>query len=450
MSILDQDKVDKIKRVLKWHQRGMTISDLASEMKINRNLVAKYLDMLLIAGQVEMQVIGAAKVFFLSRRVPISALLEFSSDLVIVFDSDQRILQVNEQVPLLLETGKEALIGKTIHELDNPLIHALRACWTARGPQEKGDSVSDADCILRGEERHFRVKQVPTAFEDGSDGLTFIVEDITPRKKYEEMLRISEARYRGLVQSSGEAIIGNDADGNIISWNPAAERLCGYREGDVLGRPMSLLVPAEGEGDLSGILKRVHQGESIRRHEMKMMRKGGAILDVLITISPIPGEYGAITGASSIARDITGEKMEQYLREHEDQYRTLVEDLNVGIYRSTGDPRGRFVWGNTALLNILGYTTISDLQDIPVIDVFSDPAARLELLEELHKKQFVKNRVLHLKRPEGIPISVSVTALAEFDENKNIVFINGIVQDITHFTNHTTGSPEMSENRQSV
>ena len=55
-------------------------------------------------------------------------------------------------------------------------------------------------------------------------------------------------------------------------------------------------------------------------------------------------------------------------------------------------------------------------------------------LDELRKKQFVKNRVLHLKRPEGTPISVSVTALAEFDENRNVVFINGIVQDVTHFT----------------
>jgi PAS domain S-box-containing protein len=441
MGVLDQEKVDKIKRLLKWHQRGMTISDLASEMKINRNLVAKYLDMLLIAGQVEMQLIGAAKVFFLSRRVPISALLEFSSDLVIVFDSDQRILQVNEQVPLLLETEKKALIGKTIHELDNPFIHALEASWTARNPQEKSESVSDVDCIIRGEEHHFRAKQVPTVFEDGSDGLTFIVEDITTRKKYEEMIRISEARYRGLVQSSGEAIIGNDPDGNIISWNPAAERLCGYREEEVLGRPMSILVPADSLDDLTDILKQVHQGDAIRRHEMKMMRKGGAVLDVLITISPIIGEYGAVTGASSIARDITGEKMEKYLREHEDQYRTLVEDLNVGIYRSTGDPRGRFVWGNTALLNILGYTTISDLQDVPVIDVFSDPAGRLEFLDELQKKHFVKNRVLNLKRPDGTPISVSVTALAEFDDQRNVVFINGIVQDITHFTSLNTGSP---------
>jgi len=440
MGILDQDKVDKIKRLLKWRQRGMTISDLASEMKINRNLVAKYLDMLLIAGQVEMQVIGAAKVFFLSRRVPVSALLEFSSDLVIVLDSDQHILQVNEQVPLMLETAKEALIGKGIREIDNPFARALQTSLKARNPQEKGESVSDVDCTLSGRECHFRVKMVPTAFEDGSDGFTFIAEDITTRKKYEEMLRISEARYRGLVQSSGEAIIGNDPDGVIISWNPAAERLCGFREEEVLGKPMTVLVPAGSREEFLGILRRVQQGESIRRHEMKMVRKDGAVPDVLITISPILGEYGAVTGASSIARDITGEKMEQYLREYEDHYRSLVEDLNVGIYRSTGDPRGRFVWGNTSLLNILGYTTFSDLQNVPVIDVFSDPSARLELLDELQKKQFVKNRILHLKRPDGAPISVSVTALAEFDENRNVVFINGIVQDITDFTNLTTGS----------
>ena len=222
MGVLDQEKVDKIKRLLKWHQRGMTISDLASEMKINRNLVAKYLDMLLISGQVEMQVIGAAKVYFLSRRVPVSALLEFSSDLVVVVDNDEKILQINEQVPLLIEETKEALTGKRLGEFQNPFMNALHLSFGARKPHEKGESVADLDCTLNGEARHFRSKLVPTAFEDGSDGITFIVEDVTTRKKYEEMLRISEARYRGLVQSSGEAIIGNDPVGNIISLEPCS------------------------------------------------------------------------------------------------------------------------------------------------------------------------------------------------------------------------------------
>ncbi|MFY9800958.1 MAG: PAS domain-containing protein, partial [Methanoregula sp.] len=120
-----------------------------------------------------------------------------------------------------------------------------------------------------------------------------------------------------------------------------------------------------------------------------------------------------------------------HMREHEDRYRTLVEDLNVGIYRSTGDPRGRFVWGNTALLQILGYPSVSDLQGINIVDVFQKPDGRKELIDELRKSGFVKNFIVHLKKRDNSPISVSVTALAEFDESQNLVFINGIVQDIT-------------------
>jgi len=431
MGILDSEKVAKIKRILKWHPRGMTISDLSSEMKMNRNLVAKYLDMLLVSGQVEMQIVGAAKVFFLCRRVPISALLEFSNDPVIVTGSDRRILQINEPVTLLLDLPRESFMHKLPEEIGSPFMQLINTCSNSRDPHATGENVSDLSCMIRGGDCHFRIKQVPTAFEDGSDGFTFIAEDVTSRKKYEEMLRISEARYRGLVQSIGEAIIGTAPDGSITSWNPAAERLYGLKEAEVLSKQITELLSGKSRNELSVILERVAHGESIRRHEMRMTARNGVVMDVLISISPIIGDNGAVVGASSIVQDITGEKMEQYLRQHEDQYRTLVEDLNVGIYRSTGDPRGRFVWGNTALLNILGYRSISDLRDVPVIDIFNEPDGRLELLEELQKNRFVKNRVIHLKKRDGTPFSVSVTALAEFDENRNVVFINGIVQDIS-------------------
>jgi len=423
MGILDQERVDRIKGILKWHPRGMTISDLASAIAMNRNLVAKYLDMLLISGQVEMEVIGAAKVYFLSHRVPISALFEFSSDLVITVDSNGRILQVNELVPGLLDVPRETLVGKSLTDIDHPFIRGLSCC--------DGQQSGTLDCVVHGTEHNFQMKKIPTAFDDGSSGSTFIIEDITARKKYEEMLKISEAKYRHLVQSSGEAIIGNSVDGNITSWNPAAKRLYGYTEAEILGKSIFLLTDDEERANLQMRLEKVVGGESYHRCEMKMRKKDGSPIDVLVTLSPMLGENGSVAGISSIARDITGEKMEQYLRDHEDQYRTLVEDLNVGIYRSTGDPKGKFVWGNTALLNILGYQSISDLKDANVIDMFSSPEGRRDLLEELRENRFVKNRILHLKKPDNTPFSVSVTALAEFDEKKNIVFINGIVQDIT-------------------
>ncbi len=112
MAVLDQDKVDRIKQHLRLHPRGLSISDLTLKLKVNRNLIAKYLDMLLISGQVEMEIIGAAKVYYLSHRVPISAMLEFSTDFVIVVDAGQRVIQVNEPVLNLLQEKREALVGK--------------------------------------------------------------------------------------------------------------------------------------------------------------------------------------------------------------------------------------------------------------------------------------------------------------------------------------------------
>jgi hypothetical protein len=78
---------------------------------------------------------------------------------------------------------------------------------------------------------------------------------------------------------------------------------------------------------------------------------------------------------------------------------------------------------------------MADLHGVDVVDVFSEPDGRKELLEELYRTGFVKNRVLNLKKKDTTPVTVSVTALAEFDERKNVVFINGIVQDITGSVN---------------
>jgi PAS domain S-box-containing protein len=435
MAVLDQERVNLIKQILKWHPRGMTISNLTTKMKLNRNLVAKYLDMLLISGQVEMMTVGVAKVYFLSQRVPVSAMMEFSSDLIIMIDHNGKILQVNEQILVLLDEKRESLLGKRIDEIGNPFIHDLPI--TPEGKDSGGgkEIVIEKTYLICDEKFHFRYKRVPTAFEDGNHGFTFIIENITPQKKYQEMLEISEARYRGIVRSSGEAIIGTTEEGMIASWNPSAERLYGYTESEAATKTLSMLVPEENSGNIDALLKKIAQGDCIQRREIKMKRKDGSIIDVMITICPIKGENGAIVGASSIVRDITSEKVEQHIREQEDRYRTLVEDLKVGIYRSTGDPKGRFVWGNTALLQILGYQNITDLHGIEVADVFSEPDGRKELLEELYRTGFVKNRVLNLKKKDSTPITVSVTALAEFDEKKNIVFINGIVQDITGFAN---------------
>jgi PAS domain S-box-containing protein len=97
-------------------------------------------------------------------------------------------------------------------------------------------------------------------------------------------------------------------DGIVTAWNPGAERVFGYTAKDMIGKPISLLVPKDRPDEEPRILERIHRGERISHYETKRVRKDGNLIDVSITVSPIKDSLGRIIGASKIARDITEPK----------------------------------------------------------------------------------------------------------------------------------------------
>ncbi len=111
-----------------------------------------------------------------------------------------------------------------------------------------------------------------------------------------------------IVDSSDDAIIGKTLDGTIISWNKGAERIYGYTADQVLGRPISILIPADRPNELPSILSRIARGERIDHYLTKRARKDGQIIDISVTISPVQDETGRIVGASAIARDVTAQE----------------------------------------------------------------------------------------------------------------------------------------------
>ncbi|WP_054848450.1 helix-turn-helix domain-containing protein [Methanoculleus chikugoensis] len=139
------DALSLLLRALKEHPRGMSVSDLAAAVGINRNTVSRYLDVLLVSGQAEMETYGKAKVFYLSQRVPIAAMLNFSSDLVLVLDRDRRIVQANDAVCSFAGRERDAIIGNSIETsplaaFDHPLIRSriTDALGAARSPRNSG------------------------------------------------------------------------------------------------------------------------------------------------------------------------------------------------------------------------------------------------------------------------------------------------------------------------
>jgi PAS domain S-box-containing protein len=136
--------------------------------------------------------------------------------------------------------------------------------------------------------------------------LTFccFITDITERRRMEEM----RVRLASIVQSSEDAILSKTIGGTITSWNPGAQKLFGFTAEEAVGKPMRLIIPDDRLDEESRNLARISRGEIVEHFETTRRRKDGVLIDVSVTISPIKEPGGRVVGASSIARDITGQK----------------------------------------------------------------------------------------------------------------------------------------------
>jgi hypothetical protein len=130
-----------------------------------------------------------------------------------------------------------------------------------------------------------------------------------------------------IVESSDDAIISKDLNGVITSWNQSAERLFGYTAGEVIGKSIAILIPAERQDEEPQILARLRRGERVEHFQTIRVRKDGSRLNISLTISPVKDADGRIVGASKVARDIT-----ELVRQKED-----LQAANTALERANAD-----------------------------------------------------------------------------------------------------------------
>jgi PAS domain S-box-containing protein len=164
----------------------------------------------------------------------------------------------------------------------------------------------------------------PTPLWDEGGNLTGAVNtliDITGRKEAE---RVAE-RFAAIIESSDDAILSKDLKGNIKTLNPGAERLFGYTAEELVGKPVTTLIPPDRHGEEDRILDRIRRGERTDHYETLRRRKDGSLVDISLTVSPIKDSNGRIIGASKIARDITER------RRNQEQQNLLLKEMNHRI-----------------------------------------------------------------------------------------------------------------------
>jgi len=154
----------------------------------------------------------------------------------------------------------------------------------------------------------------PTPLHDASGrlvGAVNLLVDTTDRRDAEQAAQ----QLSAIVESADDAIIAKDLDGVINSWNAGAQRLFGYTADEAVGKPVTLLIPADRLGEEPEILRRIRAGERVEHFDTIRRRKDGSLVEISLTISPIRNAAGQIVGASKVARDIT-ERRQAEERQH--------------------------------------------------------------------------------------------------------------------------------------
>jgi len=229
------------------------------------------------------------------------------------------------------------------------------------------------------------------------------------------------------------AIFTFDRAGVIAGWNKASRDVYGFEDEEVIGKTIyeTVCQPQDAPATRE-IIERVFKGEKIIGLEWDDIRKNGATVHMQTTACPVLDRRGRVIAGMSVNTDVTEHhRAEAARRESEEQYRTLVENVNIGVYRNTGGPHGRFLQANLAIARMFGYDSVEEFMTVHVSDLYQDSEERKLFVKEALKRGFVKDQELRLRKKDGTPIWASCTAQIEYEENGEIKWFDGVIEDIT-------------------
>ncbi|MEY2563660.1 MAG: hypothetical protein QOH88_1853 [Verrucomicrobiota bacterium] len=240
------------------------------------------------------------------------ALLDSALDCVVTMDASGQILEFNKAAEHVFGFTRAQAVGQELAGLIIPvslrerhregLKHYLK---TGEGPVLGRRIEVNA---LRADGSEILVELAISAFRiQDKPFFTAYLRDITERTQADDASR----RLAAIIESSDDAIISKDLNGRITSWNDAATRLFGYEAHEIIGRPVTDLIPLERQGEEPQIIARIRRGERLEHYETVRRRKDGSVFDISLTVSPIKDKNGTVVGASKIGRDITSRVREQ-------------------------------------------------------------------------------------------------------------------------------------------
>jgi len=287
-----------------------------------------------------------------------------------------------------------------------------------------------------GEERIVEYRNTLVSDDSGPIGVRGSARDITDRLRIERELRNSEARYRSfLTNFQGIAFRANPEDvSRPFFLHGKVEEICGYSIEDFSSGKITwigMLHPEDRRKVLLAIKRLRDIPDRSTQLECRIVRKDGEERWIQVLIQNV-SEDGAPVGVHGAIYDVTErKKAEERLRISEENYRTLVDNVRIGVYRTSGRGAGRFLHANPAMAEIFGYGTAEEIMKINVTDLYQNPSERKALLDEVKARGFVRDREFLLQKKDGAQFWASLNVTAKFNAQGEVDWLDGVIEDIT-------------------
>ncbi|MFW9787749.1 MAG: PAS domain-containing protein [Candidatus Thorarchaeota archaeon] len=398
---------ERIREELRKNPKGLTITDIATRIDINRNSTARYLDVLQISGHVEMRKVGPAKLYFLSQRIPLDAMLNLSEDGILTYDSDLKVIRVNDAFGKIMHLDTEELLGYKLDKLNWPRRsgeETVSLFQDAVSGRQKDFEITILDDSVT---RHLRIKLVPTTFDDGSVGATILLEDITSRRLSEAKIQQQHDFLNHVMESVAHPFYVIDVNDYTIKMANRAARLGSLTHestcyalthksakpcaGDIHPCPLKEVV----ESRKPAIVEHVHHHVSGRTRHVE------------IHAHPILDDEGNVIQVIEYNLDVTDRKqVEADLRILLDMYQIIIENMENGVFVLQDS---RIVFCNAPISKALHYEihelTGADFWNFVVLDDRKEIARILTEVEKgkgkskLHSFRMMSknNKAMHVK-----------------------------------------------------
>jgi PAS domain S-box-containing protein len=418
--------------LLKEHPQGLSITDMVKKIGINRNTAGRYLENLLVSGQVEMRHFGMAKIYTLSDRIPQSAMLSISSDLVLHLDSSLRIVFANEPFLNILRVTAADLLGKNIEYsaavpvFDNALEDFMNLLKAGTSGEEWHGTLA-----LNKGDLFYSCHITPLVFNDGRKGVSVLLEDLTELRHRELALQESEARLRSIISAApiGIGVVSNRI---ILEVNNRLCKMTGYSADELIGKSSRIFYKTAEEFEAVGREK----DEQIARAgvgtvQTHWQKKDGDLIDILLSFAPL-SNADLPMGVTFTALDITKRtRAEGALRESEERYRKLVEISPDAVILHRD---GKILYVNPAARILMGALHPEEMVGKPVID-FIEPKFRDTVSKNIRKDldgELSPHTELRMRRLDGTSVPVEGRGVKTLIDGKPAVLV--AIRDITERT----------------